>query len=276
MPPGRGRSTPSARCAIPPSWFGTTHRDGNCRPIRWPSRPPTASTATSTTAGGKPLAGGLPFPTPVGEIYSSNITPDPQTGLGNYDLKSFIRVMRYGVKPDGTRLYPAMPYTSYDKVSDADLQDLFAYLRHDVAPVHQATKTGGMAWPLTMRWPLALWDLAFHKPTHYENDPSKSDQWTRGAYLVQGLAHCGTCHTPRGPALQEQDVAGKTTLYLSGTSLDGSSPINLRGNIGDGLGSWTVTDIAELLKTGVNAHSAVTGPMAGSSRPARRSPAPRW
>jgi mono/diheme cytochrome c family protein len=218
--------------------------------------------ACHTTAGGKPLAGGLPFPTPVGEIYSSNITPDPRTGLGNYDLQSFIRVMRYGVKPDGTRLYPAMPYTSFDKVSDADLQDLFAYLRRDVAPVHQATKTGGMAWPLTMRWPLALWDLAFHNPTHYENDPSKSDQWNRGAYLVQGLAHCGTCHTPRGPALQEQDVAGKTKLYLAGTSLDGSSPINLRGNIGDGLGSWTATDIAELLKTGVNAHSAVTGPMA--------------
>jgi mono/diheme cytochrome c family protein len=218
--------------------------------------------ACHTAAGGRAFAGGLKFATPVGAIYSSNITPDAQTGIGRYDLKGFIRVMRYGVKPDGTRLYPAMPYTAYDKVSDEDLQDLFAYLQHDVSPVSQATRSGGMAWPLTMRWPLALWDAAFHHPTHYIDDPSRSGQWNRGAYLVQGLAHCGTCHTPRGVALQEKDVDGRTELYLSGASLDFSSPVNLRGNIGDGLGRWTAADIAELLKTGVNAHSAVTGPMA--------------
>jgi mono/diheme cytochrome c family protein len=218
--------------------------------------------ACHTAAGGRAFAGGLKFETPVGAIYSSNITPDAQTGIGRYDLKGFIRVMRYGVKPDGTRLYPAMPYTSYDKVSDEDLQDLFAYLQHDVSPVSQATRSGGIVWPLTMRWPLALWDAAFHHPTHYIDDPSRSGQWNRGAYLVQGLAHCGTCHTPRGVALQEKDVDGRTELYLSGASLDFSSPVNLRGNIGDGLGRWTAADIAELLKTGVNAHSAVTGPMA--------------
>jgi mono/diheme cytochrome c family protein len=218
--------------------------------------------ACHTEPGGQKFAGGLKFETPVGAIYSSNITPDPQTGIGGYGLKGFIRVMRYGVKPDGTRLYPAMPYTAYDKVSDEDLQDLFAYLQHDVAPVRQAPKTGGMAWPLTMRWPLAVWDAAFHRPTHYVNDLSRSAQWNRGAYLVQGLAHCGTCHTPRGMALQEKDVDGRTELYLSGASLDGSSPVNLRGNTGDGLGRWTAAEIADLLKTGVNAHSAVTGPMA--------------
>jgi mono/diheme cytochrome c family protein len=218
--------------------------------------------ACHTAAGGKPFAGGLPFETPVGTIYSSNITPDPRTGLGDYNLKDFIRVMRYGVKPDGTRLYPAMPYTSYDKVSDEDLQDLFSYLQRKVVPVRRATRTDGMAWPLSMRWPLALWDLAFHQPRHYVADPSRSGQWNRGAYLVQGLGHCGTCHTPRGMALQEKDVDGKTGVYLSGASLDGSSPVNLRSNVGDGLGSWTATDIAELLKTGVNGHSAVTGPMA--------------
>jgi mono/diheme cytochrome c family protein len=155
-----------------------------------------------------------------------------------------------------------MPYTAFAKVSDEDLQDLLAYIRDRVAPVQQATRTDGMTWPLNMRWPLALWDVAFHDTTPYAVDPSKGDQSNRGAYLVQGLAHCGTCHTPRGVALQEKDIDGRSDVYLSGTGLAGSAPINLRGNTGDGLGRWSAADIAALLKTGVNAHSAVTGPMA--------------
>jgi mono/diheme cytochrome c family protein len=218
--------------------------------------------ACHTAPGGKPFAGGLPFKTPIGTVYSSNITPDPKTGIAAYSFLDFVRVMRDGVAPHGTRLYPAMPYTAYDKVSDEDLQDLFAYLQKGVAPVEQATRTDGMAWPLSMRWPLAFWNLAFHDPANFKPDPSKDAEWNRGAYLVQSLAHCGTCHTPRGLALQEQNLDGSSNVYLSGTALDGHSPINLRGDMGDGLGRWSQADIAELLKTGVNAHSAVTGPMA--------------
>jgi mono/diheme cytochrome c family protein len=113
-----------------------------------------------------------------------------------------------------------------------------------------------------MRWPLALWNIAFHDTSRFRSDASKDAQWNRGAYLVQGLAHCGTCHTPRGWLFEEKDVRGATTLFLSGALLDGTSPINLRGNDGDGLGRWSATDVAALLTSGRNARSAVTGTMA--------------
>jgi mono/diheme cytochrome c family protein len=218
--------------------------------------------ACHTAAGGQPFAGGVSFSTPVGTVYSTNITPDRDSGIGNYSFEDFVRVMRLGVTPDGTRLYPAMPYTAYAKVSDEDLQDLFAHLQSGVAPSHEARRPRSIPWPLTMRWPLAFWNLAFHDDSSFVADGSKDEQWNRGAYLVQGLGHCGTCHTPRGVAFEEVDVAGKSNLYLSGTEFDGASPINLRGNTGDGLGRWSASDIAELLRSGRNPHSAVTGPMA--------------
>jgi mono/diheme cytochrome c family protein len=218
--------------------------------------------ACHTAAGGQPFAGGVSFSTPVGTVYSTNITPDHDSGIGNYSFEDFVRVMRLGVTPDGTCLYPAMPYTAYAKVSDEDLQDLFAYLQLGLAPAHEARRPSAIPWPLSIRWPLALWNLAFHDHSRFAVDGSKDEQWNRGAYLVQGLAHCGTCHTPRGMAFEEVDVSGRSNLYLSGSEFDGTSPINLRGNIGDGLGRWSASDIAELLKSGRNPHSTVTGPMA--------------
>jgi mono/diheme cytochrome c family protein len=214
-----------------------------------------------TRSGGQPFAGGLKLSTPIGAVYSSNITPDPKTGIGNYSLEDFIRVMRFGVRPDGTRLYPAMPYTAYARTTDEDLQDLLAYLQSGVAPVHEASRISDIRWPLNLRWPLALWNSVFHDPSRFATDSSKDEQWNRGAYLVEGLAHCGTCHTPRGLFFEEKDVRGTTNLYLSGTGLDGSSPINLRGNEGDGLGRWSAASIASLLKSGHNEQSAVTGSM---------------
>jgi mono/diheme cytochrome c family protein len=218
--------------------------------------------ACHTAPGGKPFAGGLPFPTPVGTIYSGNLTPDRQYGIGSYSFTDFVRVMRLGVAPDGSRLYPAMPYTAYAKVFDEDLRDLFAYLQQGVAVVNEAPPANPIRWPLSMRWPLVFWDIAFHDASRFAVDASKDAQWNRGAYLVQGLAHCGTCHTPRGVAFQEVDVSGKTNLYLSGSVLDNVSPINLRSNPGDGLGRWSVSEVAALLKSGRSEHSAVTGSMA--------------
>jgi mono/diheme cytochrome c family protein len=218
--------------------------------------------ACHTTNSGQKFAGGLPFPTPVGTIFSTNITPDREHGIGSYSFTDFVRVMRFGVTPDGTRLYPAMPYTAYAKVSDEDMQDLFAYLRSGVPAVAEPPRPGTAKWPLNSRWPLAFWNLAFHDSTRFESDPTQDAAWNRGAYLVQGLEHCGTCHTPRGVALQEKDVSGTSNLFLSGSLLAGTSPINLRGNPGDGLGRWSAEDIATLLKTGRSVHSAVTGPMA--------------
>jgi len=214
-----------------------------------------------TAPGGAPFAGGLALASPLGAIYSSNITPDPDTGIGRYSFSDFVSAMRDGIRPDGARLYPAMPYTAYAKVSDDDLQDLFAYLRSAVTPVHAAAHATGIPWPLSLRWPLALWISAFHDDTRFVVDSARDARWNRGAYLVQGLAHCGTCHTPRGVFFQEKDLGGHSNLYLSGGRLEGSSPINLRANEGDGLGRWSAADIAELLSAGRNAGSAVNGDM---------------
>jgi mono/diheme cytochrome c family protein len=215
-----------------------------------------------TRPGGQQFAGGLALATPLGAIYSSNITPDRETGIGRYTLADFVRVMRLGVTPNGTRLYPAMPYTAYTKVADEDLQDLFAYLQSQIPPVHAVSRATDIPWPLSIRWPLALWIPAFLDDSRFAMDASKDAQWNRGAYLVQGLAHCGTCHTPRGVFFEEEDVSGKTNLYLSGARLEGTSPVNLRGNDGDGLGRWSPSEVAALLQSGRNAHCAVTGTMA--------------
>jgi mono/diheme cytochrome c family protein len=216
--------------------------------------------ACHTAPGHSSMTGGLPFPTPAGIIYSTNITPDNDTGIGSYSLKDFIRVMRFGIAPHDRRLYPAMPYTAYAKANDEDLQDLFAYLQAQ-QPVRQDNKTSSMAWPMNMRWPLAFWNFAFHDTRRFEPVPAQSAEWNRGAYIVQGFGHCGTCHTPRGPFFEEKDVAGKTGAFLSGSSLEGSSPVNLRNLSGTGLAGWSVEDLVEILKTGRNAVAAVNGPM---------------
>jgi len=206
-------------------------------------------------------AGGVGFVLPVGMIYSPNITPDSENGIGKYDFADFVRLMRFGVAPGGRRVYPAMPYPSYAKMSDEDLQDLFAYLKEQVAPVPRKTRPAEIRWPLTLRWPLAIWNLAFNPARRFVPDPAHDAEWNHGAYLVQGLAHCGTCHTPRNFAYAERDLDGATPLFLSGASFAGTSPINLRGNDGDGLGRWSKADIVQLLKSGRNPHSAASGPM---------------
>jgi len=216
--------------------------------------------ACHSVKGQAPMTGGLAFETPVGTIHSTNITPDKETGIGRYSLKEFIRVMRFGITPDDKRLYPAMPYTAYAKASDEDLQDLFAYLMNE-KPVHQALKPSNIIWPMSMRWPLAFWNLFFHDTQRYKPSAAQTAEWNRGAYIVQGFGHCGTCHTPRGPFFEEKDVNGKTAAFLSGTTLAGSSPINLRNLQGSGLGGWSTNEVAETLKTGRNAIAAVHGPM---------------
>lgn len=217
--------------------------------------------ACHTAKGGTPFAGGLPFATPVGTIYSSNITADRDHGIGGYTFDEFVLAMREGVAKGGKHLYPAMPFTSYAKVSDADLQDLYAYFTTQVPASPQPNRASDIPWPLSVRWPLAYWNRAFHDDSRFVADSAKSVEWNRGAYLVQGLAHCSTCHTPRGSAMQELDVSGKSDLYLSGSSLDGTAPINLRSSAGGGLEAWSVDDIVATLKTGRNPHASVSGPM---------------
>ena len=217
--------------------------------------------ACHTAKGGAPFAGGLPFSTPLGTVYSTNITSDREHGIGAYTFTEFVAVMREGVRKDGAHLYPAMPYTSYAKVSDADLRDLYAYFTTEAPASAQPNRASDIVWPLSIRWPLAYWNHAFHDDRQYVADPSKGVEWNRGAYLVQGLAHCGTCHTPRGAGLQEKNLDGTSDLYLSGSSLDGTAPVSLRSAASGGLAHWSKEDIVATLKTGRNPHSSVSGPM---------------
>jgi alcohol dehydrogenase (quinone), cytochrome c subunit len=214
-----------------------------------------------TAPHGKPYAGGLPMLTPVGAIYTTNITPDAETGIGRYTESEFAHALRRGVAKDGHHLYPAMPYPSYAKVSDADIHYLYLYFMHGVKPVRQSNKASEIPWPLNYRFPLAVWNRIFLDKQTYQADASKDASWNRGAYLVQGLGHCGACHTPRGLAFQEKGLTHASDHFLSGETLEGWSATNLRGDHNTGLGRWSEADILVYLKSGANQHSSAFGTM---------------
>jgi mono/diheme cytochrome c family protein len=218
--------------------------------------------ACHSTPKGKPFAGGLEMATPLGSIFATNITPDVETGIGSYSLADFDRALRHGVAHDGHRLYPAMPYPSYAKLNDEDVQALYAYFMHDVQAVSQKNKDGDIPWPLNMRWPLALWNVVFTDSKPYQQQPSKDALWNRGAYIVEGAGHCGSCHTPRGVAMNEKGLDGGNPLYLSGALLDGWYAPSLRGDHNIGIGRWSEAEIVQFLKTGRNSHAVVFGSMA--------------
>lgn len=218
--------------------------------------------ACHTAPGGLPFAGGLKMNTPVGAIYSTNITPDKTTGIGEYTLSEFADALRKGVARDGTRLYPAMPYPSFAKIGDDDIRDLYQYFIRRVTPVEHANKDSDIPWPLSMRWPLAMWDLAFRSDGIYQPNPQQSASWNRGAYLVQGLGHCGACHTPRGIGFQEKALDQNDSAYLTGGTLEGWHAANLRGDMVSGLGNWRAEDIRRFIKTGHTEKFAAFGSMA--------------
>ncbi len=210
---------------------------------------------------GKEFAGGLPMLTPMGAIYTTNITPDPDTGIGRYSEAEFARALRKGVAKDGHHLYPAMPYPSYSKVSDQDIHELYNYFMKEVTPVKQANKPSDIPWPLNMRWPLALWNMVFLNDDVYKSNAKQDASWNRGAYLVQGLGHCGACHTPRGLAFQEKALDERSKKFLTGATLEGWSATNLAGDHNTGLGRWSAGDIVTYLKYGSNQHSSAFGTM---------------
>ncbi|SEM22532.1 Cytochrome c, mono-and diheme variants [Pseudoxanthomonas sp. GM95] len=223
-------------------------------------------TACHTAPGGKPFAGGLPIASPIGTIYSTNITPDADTGIGTYTLNDFDRAVRHGITPAGGTLYPAMPYPSYIRMTDADTRALYAYFKFGVPAIKAENRSADIAWPLSMRWPLAIWRKTFApdpQQTGFEAGAYSDPELARGAYLVQGLGHCGTCHTPRAQTLQEVALSehdGQADAYLAGGQvIDGWVAVNLRGNTADGLGSWSQQDIVDTLKTARNPHTAVVG-----------------
>lgn len=209
----------------------------------------------------KPFTGGLEMATPLGSIYTTNITPDDETGIGQYTLADFDRAVRHGVAKDGHRLYPAMPYPSYVKYSDEDIKALYAFFMHGVKPERALNKTSEIPWPLNMRWPLAYWNVVFQPSGTYQDKPDHDEQWNRGAYLVQGPGHCGSCHTPRGLAMNEKAYDESDPQFLAGALLDGWYAPSLRNDMNTGLGRWTEEDVYQYLKNGRNDHAVVFGSM---------------
>ncbi|HEV7714682.1 MAG TPA: c-type cytochrome [Steroidobacteraceae bacterium] len=224
--------------------------------------------ACHTAPDGWPFSGGLAIASPLGAIYSSNITPDTDTGIGDYSLNDFDRAVRRGIKRDDTTMYPAMPYPSYARMTDEDIVALYAYFMRGVHPVHAENHANEIPWPLSIRWPLAIWRKVLAPSANSPPfDPSRYPDpvVARGAYLVQGPGHCGSCHTPRAATLQEKslDDRGRSksaASYLAGGQvIDGWVAVNLRGNAADGLGNWTVEDIVKTLRSARNAGHAVVG-----------------
>ncbi len=219
--------------------------------------------ACHTAKGGKPFAGGLAMETPIGTIYSTNITPD-KTGIGAYSFEDFDKAVRHGVAKNGSTLYPAMPYPSYARVNQADMQALYAYFMKGVKPVAEENQDVEIPWPLSMRWPLAMWRWMFAPAVEDFTPVAGQDPViSRGAYLVEGLGHCGACHTPRALTMQEKALsASQSSVFLSGSApLEGWIAKNLRGDHKDGLGSWSEEQLVQFLKTGRSDRSAVFGGM---------------
>lgn len=218
--------------------------------------------ACHTAKEGKPFAGGLPMPTPIGTVFSTNITPHA-SGIGGYTLEEFDQAVRHGVRRDGSTLYPAMPYPSYARVSDDDLKALYAYFMQGVQPVEQVNKDTDIPFPLNMRWPLAGWRWMFAPKVVAFTPAAKNAEIDRGAYLVEGLGHCGACHSPRALTMQEKALSNRDgSAFLSGSApLEGWIAKNLRGDHKDGLGSWSEADIIAFLKTGRSDRAAVFGGM---------------
>ena len=217
--------------------------------------------ACHSVPGGKAFAGGLKMGTPMGAIYSTNITPDRETGIGGYSFEDFDRAVRRGVAKDGHNLYPAMPYPSYAKITDEDLRALYDFFLKEVPPVKQANKPSEISYWLSFRWPLKLWNLVFTDGGAYVAQQGHDAAWNRGAYLVQGLGHCGACHTPRGWAFQEKALDEHGGAFLQGAELDAWSAPNLRGDMRTGLGAWSQAEVSAFLATGHNEHATVFGSM---------------
>ena len=202
------------------------------------------------------FAGGRAIETPFGNVIASNITPDNDTGIGGWSDDEFDAAVRFGKRPDGSLLYPAMPYLYYTRMSRADVNAIRAWL-NTLPPVHNAVEENQLPFPFSVRAGMHAWDGLFFSPGPYKPDANKSAQWNRGAYLVRGPGHCAACHTPKTSL--GGDVSSK---HLQGSPLQGWFAPDITGSAAFGLGKWSVEDVVAYLKTGHNRLAAATGPMA--------------
>jgi mono/diheme cytochrome c family protein len=209
-----------------------------------------------TTQDGKPYAGGLGFNLPFGTLYSTNITPDKETGIGNYSDQDFLAAVHRGIRRDGARLYPAMPFTSYTYMTDADALAIKAYL-FSLPAVRAEAPANTLTFPFNQRWAMTFWSIVFNPDIRFEPDTSKTPEWNRGAYLAEALAHCGECHTPRnlGFALDNRKK-------FAGALTAGWRAFNITSDKTTGIGGWSDEDIVSYLTIGhAMGHGSASGPM---------------
>jgi mono/diheme cytochrome c family protein len=216
-----------------------------------------------TREGGEPFAGGLAFKTDFGTIYSTNITSDPNAGIGNWTLQQFTRAMREGIDADGVHLYPAFPYTAFTKISDADMAEIFNYIKSVPASAY-TPPANEMGFPFNQRALMGIWNSLFFEPGTFKANTNQSAQWNRGAYLVDGLGHCSACHSPRnflGAEQKDQAMSGGVFYdKVAGGQVRQWSGVNLT-SADSGLKAWSIEDVVAYLKTGHSARSASFGPM---------------
>lgn len=205
---------------------------------------------------GQELAGGRPIQTPFGDMLAPNITPDPDTGIGAWSGEEFANSLLKGTGHDGMRLYPAMPYTYLTRMTRDDVNAIRIWLS-TIPPVRHKVVSNQLPFPFNIRLSMLAWNALFFQPGQFQPNPGKDAEWNRGAYLVEGPMHCGMCHTPKNV------LGGDTTSRrLHGYSLQGWFAPNITGNSYHGVGSWTVQDITDYLRTGHNRYASASGPMA--------------
>jgi mono/diheme cytochrome c family protein len=209
-----------------------------------------------TTRGGKGYAGGLSFPLPFGTLYSTNITPDKETGIGDYSDEEFINAVQRGVRRDGSHLYPAMPFTSYTYMTDGDALAIKAYL-FSLAPVHAGGRENTLQFPFNQRWLMTIWSFLFSEDARFAPDTSKGPEWNRGAYIAEALAHCGECHTPRNLAF-----ALDHRKKFGGAMTAGWYAFNISADKDTGVGAWSDEELVAYLARGhAEGHGTASGPM---------------
>jgi mono/diheme cytochrome c family protein len=211
--------------------------------------------ACHTAPGGVPFAGGLALTTPFGAIMTPNITPDEATGIGRWSRDDFARAVHEGRRPNGAYLYPAFPYPYYARVTRQDTDAIYAYLR-TLAPVSNPVNRNTLPFPFNIRMSMMGWNALFFTPGQFVPDRNRSEEFNRGAYLVEGLGHCGACHTPLNAL-----GANKAGLFLQGNQIDNWTAPNITNDEQAGLGKWSVDEVVQYLKTGQTRSTIASGPM---------------
>jgi mono/diheme cytochrome c family protein len=211
--------------------------------------------ACHTAPGGVPFAGGLALQTPFGAIMTPNLTPDDATGIGKWSKDNFARAMHEGRRPNGSFLYPAFPYPYYTRVTRQDTDAIYDYLR-SLAPVANSVNRRTLPFPFSIRIAMLGWNALFFSPGMFAPNPERSEQFNRGAYLVEGLGHCGACHTPLNAL-----GANQADHFLQGNNIDDWIAPNITNDAQLGLGKWSVDEIAQYLRTGQTRTSLASGPM---------------